>query len=148
MPGRRTQSTSGARCKIRLAFMRDDPYRCEPLPPWLLAYLSAGADQLQGAYYRRSEKKKFDVPRRSAALGFQQEGRGKRRDVFLEFDRAARDRGVAMGIEARARREPNQPIEEIVAALAEAKKVSPETIWRAWEAWRPALPRRFWPARE
>jgi len=121
------------------------PGRCEPLPPWLQAYLSAGADQMQQAYYQRLEhpkKKTFDVPNViAAALGFQQPGRGKRRDVFLEFERDAQNASWAAKIRGRAEREPTQPIAEIVAALAEAEQVSEETLWRVWREWKLSLVR-------
>jgi len=127
---------------ICLEWMRDR--HCEPLPQWLQAYLRASADQIQQAYYEREAppKKTFDVPKViAAALGFQQRGRGKRRDMFLEFDRDGQKLAWGAKILGRAQRDPHRPIAEIIAALAEAEQVSEETLWRVWREWSVALVR-------
>jgi hypothetical protein len=129
-------------CAVR---MRGGRYRSETLPPWLLDYVIACARSLwMIADYNGGTD--ADVPKDIAeAFGFKPRGRGVRRQAFLDYVRDGRDFMLASQVRRGRQEQPTHSLEAIVAAVAEAERVSPESIWRAWSAWSAFLEEEYGP---
>jgi len=113
--------------------MREGVYGCDTLPPWLLDYLMTSVDRIRDIF---NEDPDGEVSKRiAAALGFKPIGRGVRRQAFRDFARDDRDQMLAKKVWRGRRLQPTHALEAIVAAVAEAEQVSPETVWRAWSTW-------------
>jgi hypothetical protein len=108
---------------------------CDGLPEWVLAYFRTATAAVQELFIDDGLNAPMPI-RLAEALGFKRAGRGVRRDAVERFNQESRDSLLAAEIWGQMRSRPDASQETIIAAVAERRHLSEETVRRAWVRWR------------
>lgn len=126
---------------ICASIRRHDAARCDTLPPWLLEYVLTSATSFEELI---EDEPDDDFPTLIAiALHFRAKGQGVRRAIVRNHERDLRDFQIAIELRGARRLQPAEPLEGLVAGIAEARQLSPETVWRAWSRWNAFIDEAF-----